>query len=104
MKHTLQAAIDAGAKGIALYCITCPNSTRLRAETALKLWSPDLTFPEIAQKSRCRQCGREASAAAPQWPTFNNIRNAPPLVPAGWEKVSYDNPRGKGPMASGNDH
>ena len=92
IQHTLKAAIDAGATGVSVYCISCVNSKTFNPEHALEHWGADATFPEIARRSKCSRCKRQASSAAPNWPTIDNRAGAPTDIPQGWENAEYDNP------------
>jgi hypothetical protein len=65
----------------------------------LKLWGGEATFPEIARRSRCRRCKRQASSAAPNWPTIDHRAGAPTDIPPGWENAHYDNPNRLPPRA-----
>lgn len=93
IKHTLKAAIDAGATSIRVYCKDCINSKPFSPDHALELWGTDATFPEIARRSKCKRCKQQATSAAPIWPTLSNCAGrARENIPEGWEDVSYDNP------------
>ena len=92
IKHTLKTAMDAGATGVGVYCISCVNSKNFDPDDALKLWGADASFPEIARRSKCTRCKRQASSAAPNWPTIGNRAGAPTDIPLGWENANYDNP------------
>jgi hypothetical protein len=93
IKHTLGAAVAAGAETINVYCITCINSKAYRPEQALELWGSAATFPEIARRSKCSKCKRQASQAAPHWPPTSRGRGGEPgVTPKGWENVQTENP------------
>lgn len=91
VQHTLKAAIDAGADQIGVYCISCTNSRHLTPAHALELFGTHATFPEIARRSRCNICKRQASQAAPHWPASDGRAGAPSIVPRGWENVDTVN-------------
>lgn len=99
IKHTLKAAIEAGATGVSVYCISCINSKTFDPDHALALWDADASFPEIARRCKCSRCKRQASSAAPNWPTIDNRSGAPTDIPQGWEKVNCDNPNRLPPRA-----
>lgn len=93
MKHNLKAAIDAGAEGVTVYCISCVNSKTFSSDHALELWGTDATFPEIARRSKCSKCKRQASEAAPNWPPRSPERPWESSVkPKGWEDLKTKNP------------
>lgn len=93
IKHTLGAAIEAGAEHITVYCISCVNSKEFKPDHALELWGTHATFPEIARRSKCRKCKRQASQAAPSWPPASRVRGGEPGVkPKGWENLATKNP------------
>lgn len=93
IKHTLQAAIEAGAEGVTVFCISCVNSKSFDAAHALELWGTHASFPEIARRARCGKCRRQASEAAPNWPQMNTGRGGEPAVkPNGWENLTTRNP------------
>lgn len=88
IKHTLGAAVEAGADSIGVYCIGCSRGHWLTPEHALELWGTHATFPEIARRSKCQQCKQRASQAAPHWPPASRVRGGEPSVtPPGWEGV-----------------
>lgn len=91
-KRTLKAAVDAGAEGVMVFCISCPNSKEFTAEHALELWGTQATFPEIARRSKCGRCRQQASEAAPQWPHQDGIISAPRVIPAEWDGLDTRNP------------
>lgn len=99
-KHTLKAAIDAGATGVSIYCISCVNSKDFVPDHALQLWGADATFPEIARRCKCSRCDRQASSAAPNWPTIDDRAGAPIDIPQDWENAAYDNPNRLPPRAA----
>lgn len=84
-RKTLEAAIAGGALGVTVYCRACAKSRRFTAEDALERWGTHATFPEIARRARCRDCGRRAFEAAPAWPVKRG-GNGPgvDIVPDGW--------------------
>lgn len=91
VKHTLKAAIDAGATNVGVYCISCPNSKHYTAARALELWGTDATFPDIARRSKCSKCKRQASQAAPGWPPIDGRAGAPSSKPDEWRDVETRN-------------
>lgn len=71
VRPTLGAALERGATGITVYCRSCSTSRSFTADQARANWSLDLTFAEIAARSRHR-CGLVAFEAAPDWPPKPN--------------------------------
>jgi hypothetical protein len=85
LKKTLEAAIASGALGVTVYCRACAKSKRFTADDALERWGTHATFPEIARRARCRDCGRRAFEAAPVWPlTRGGTGPGVAIVPEGW--------------------
>lgn len=85
LTKTLKAAIDAGALGVTVYCRACAKSRRFTAEDALERWGTHATFPEIARRARCRDCGRRAFEAAPAWPMRSRATGPDAEdMPEGW--------------------
>ena len=92
MKHTLGAAIEAGANAVSVHCAKCWKSKSFTAAEALARWKPEYTFPEIAQNARCSGCGREATAAGASWPRTHDSGGAPSTKPTEWQDYETRNP------------
>lgn len=89
-KHTLGASMTDGAASVTAYCISCSYSHEFSITHALVLWGPDATFPEIAQRARCRHCRQQASEAAPNWPL--HPQGGVSLTPDAWRRIDTKNP------------